>query len=141
MTREEAINTLKKVLDHYYDDLRGCPDYQYIGEALHTLKSEIFSMPFLPSNLDEAAESIASNIAPTHPDIGWDECFEKIVEGIKAGAEWMAGQGYTFESRIYRDQNPPKEGLFFGVLPFFTTMEMALNIQDGDEVIVKIRKK
>ena len=48
----------------------------------------------LPSNLDEAAEKIAWYIAPDHPDISWDNCFEKIKKGIKAGAEWMAGHGW-----------------------------------------------
>lgn len=64
----------------------------------HILATYNLSQPSLPSNLDEAAEEIASDIAPTHPDIGWDVCFEKIKEGIKAGAEWMAKQGETIEN-------------------------------------------
>ena len=58
------------------------------------------SRPSLPSNLNEAAEKIASDIAPTHPDIDWDECFEKIKDGIKAGAEWMVGQGVSLSHLI-----------------------------------------
>ena len=49
-------------------------------------------MPTLPSGLDEAAIEIASDIAPTHPDIGFDECFEKIKDGIKAGVQWRDAQ-------------------------------------------------
>lgn len=74
---KEALNGVRKLLKG--EELTG-------GERLEKLQ------PSLPSNLDEAAEQIASDIAPTHPDIGWDECFEKIKEGIKAGAGWMAGQ-------------------------------------------------
>ena len=48
--------------------------------------------PSLPSNLDEAAESIASDIAPTWPDIDWDCCFEKIKESIKAGVELVISE-------------------------------------------------
>lgn len=71
-------------MQHAKEELTG-------GERLERLQ------PSLASDLDEAAEEIASNIAPTHPDIDWDECFEKIKEGIKAGAEWMAGQGVSMQ--------------------------------------------
>lgn len=43
----------------------------------------------LPEGLDEAAEKIADDIAPNYPDISWDDCRERIIEGIKAGAVWM----------------------------------------------------
>ena len=75
------------------------------------------SKPFLPSNLDEAAEKIAWDIAPMYPDISWDTCFEKIKEGIKAGAEWMAGQEHqvvNLEKEIdlvWAKCNPIDEGM------------------------------
>lgn len=56
--------------------------------------------PSTPSNLDEAAERMASDIAPDYPDISWDTCYEKIKEGIKAGAEWMAGRGVSLSHLI-----------------------------------------
>ena len=91
----------------------------------------------IPSNLDEAAQEYflktygINNIAIS----------EDIKKAVKFGAEWIVGQGVTEVSRLYRDPNPPHEGLFFGVLPFFSTIQMALNYQDGEEVIVQIRKK
>lgn len=42
--------------------------------------------------LDEAAEKIADQIVPLYPDISWDTCYEKIIEGIKAGAAWRDSQ-------------------------------------------------
>lgn len=54
----------------------------------------------LPSNLDEAVERMASDIAPDYPDISWDTCYKKIKEGIKAGVEWMAGQFQKIEGGL-----------------------------------------
>ena len=44
-----------------------------------------------------------------HPDIGWDECFEKIKDGIKAGAEWMAGLGVTIDGKVIMDFSEPAD--------------------------------
>lgn len=113
--------------------------YNDVKDLITSLQQEL---PSTPSNLDEAAEKYAFtnwedndyHEVPFDP-IGYTE---KV---FKAGAEWMAGQGITEVSRLYKDPNPPHEGLFFGVLPFFSTIEMALNYQEGEEVIVNIRKK
>lgn len=124
MTQEEAIKILQNI---YFE----APE---VTEALQIAIGAI-SRSCLPSNLDEAAAKYADT---------QNKNFLKpeIVKNIfKAGAEWMAGQGVTEVSRLYRDPNPPHEGLFFGVLPFFSTIQMALNFQEGEEVIVQIRKK
>lgn len=124
MTQEEAIKILQNI---YFE----APE---VTEALQIAIGAI-SRSYLPSNLDEAATKYADT---------QNKNFLKpeIVKNIfKAGAEWMAGQGVTEVSRLYRDPNPPHEGLFFGVLPFFSTIQMALNFQEGEEVIVQIRKK
>ena len=86
MTLEEAIK--------HCEEKAGCNtecanEHRQLAEWL----KELQVLKSFSSNLDEAAEKLASDIAPTHPDIGWDECFEKIKEGIIAGTEWMAGQG------------------------------------------------
>ena len=87
---------------------------------------------FLPSNLDEAAEEIASDIAPTHPDIGWDACFEKIKEGIRSGAEWMAGQGVSMLGRI---------GIYGVDVESITKELREAGFNLGEEIILQIRKK
>lgn len=89
----------------------------------------------LPANMDEAVEKIASDIAPTHPDIGWDECFEKIKNGIKSGVEWMAVQGSSYEGVIYDDHEVLVGGYSIEFRDFF------LPFKNCDEVIVQIRKK
>ena len=58
------------------------------------------SKPSLPSNMEEAEGEIAWDIAPNHPDISWENCFRKIKDGIKAGAEWMAGQYEKIEGDL-----------------------------------------
>jgi len=35
----------------------------------------------------EELEIIASDLAPTYEDVGWDACYEKIKEGIRTGIE------------------------------------------------------
>ena len=47
-----------------------------------------YHQPSLPSNLDEAAEEYADGENPTCP------CEECLIKTFKAGAEWMAGQGW-----------------------------------------------
>lgn len=51
------------------------------------------------------------------------------IDGFKAGAEWMAGQGYTKEGIARPDDCE--------IWVNFTDTD----IRDGDEVIVQIRKK
>ena len=86
----------------------------------------------LPTNMEEAVEKIASDIAPTYPDIGWDECFEKIKEGIKYGAKWMAEQGQTFAAHVDNGC-----AIASGVkLPFI----LWDTYEDGDVLKVQLRK-
>lgn len=85
--------------------------------------------PSLPSNLDEAAEKIACDIAPNHPDISWDNCFEKIKEGIKAGAEWM--QNYIM-SKTFEDE--PLDSASRDVFREWIPMEL-LSIEGQDDQI------
>ena len=97
-----------------------------------------YQQPSLSSDLDEAAEEIASDIAPTHPDIGWDECFEKIKDGIKAGAKWMAGQGYSQEEIVEDKSIEVGYGVFPGISPI---INLPASFKPGDKVILQIRKK
>ena len=78
----------------------GIKEFFFVVQFVDGTEAMLDNISPLPSNLDDAAEKIASDIAPTHPDIDWDECFEKIKDGIKAGAEWMAGQFQKIEGKL-----------------------------------------
>lgn len=78
MTREEAINNLKKILGF-------SPTYD---EAFYTLFQNGVE-PSLPSDVDEAAENY---IAPIENDEGLDYINfngRDIKDAFKAGAEWQ----------------------------------------------------
>ena len=140
MTKEECIGLLNRYAE--YNGM-GIPNLAGCRDAMRTA-AELLQQPSLPSNLDEAAEEIASDIAPTYPDVGWDECFEKIKEGIKAGAEWMAGQGETIEKTVGQLEHMLAGNTFFTHgfeideldVPFLNSKEVGY----GDKVIVQIRK-
>lgn len=82
--------------------------------------------PSLPSNIDEAAkkwneEHFRLEYYQTPKDA--------MSRSFKAGAEWMAGQGYTKEGIARPDDCE--------IWVNFTDT----GIKDGDEVVVQIRKK
>ena len=99
--------------------------------------------PKLPDNLDEAAEEY-SNIPYNFGDFvqieyEFGEPIETIVddkmfvkEAFKDGAEWMAGQGASYNTEVGWIDGP-------------TVLDWPDNILDefkmGDKVIVQIRKK
>lgn len=82
--------------------------------------------PSLPSNLDEAAEG-------QYPDFSNDITSKAAVDSMrnafKAGAEWMAQQGYIEEGIARPDDCEIWVNL------------TGTDIKDGDKVIVQIRKK
>ena len=109
-------------INRYHD-----PINQGISQELNEILSIIASLqqgqPSLPSNLDEAAEEIVKD---------WlaygDGEYKKLV---KAGAEWMANQGETFNGYI---SIKGKRSLI--------AIEGKSDIcKFGDKVIVQIRKK
>lgn len=55
-----------------------------------------------------------------------------IIDAFKAGAEWMAGQGASYETVISADKTIP-------LLPMKDVSEMGFDY--GDKVVVQIRKK
>ena len=67
-----------------------CKDYTYsaMKEQEQPEVVKVFSRPFLPSNLDEAANDYCSAY------YDWDNEGERkeVVRTFKSGAEWMAGQ-------------------------------------------------
>ena len=85
MTREECIALLIRYAE--YDGM-GIPNLAGCKEAMRKA-AELISQPqpSLPSNLDEAAEQYALDVKA--------KPFGNLVkEAFKAGAEWMAGQGW-----------------------------------------------
>lgn len=102
------------------------PSCEYNLLTLTSLRDFIDSLPkekpSLPSNFDDAANSYASKT----------ECAVVACRGFKAGAEWMAKQGFISEGIVY--QTSGKD----------TIIELNEHIgylEDCDEVIVNIRKK
>lgn len=129
------LNSFRKTFDgEVYPSSALGTDYDLF---IHKLEKELLfeDNHSLPSDLDEAAEKLASDIAPDYPDIGWDACFEKIKEGIKAGAKWMAGQGVNSEGKVFTSaftsyvKTPGIEELLKDAFP------------EDTEVIVQVRKK
>ena len=81
--------------------------------------------PFLPSNLDEAAKEYSQRATDGHN-------YRDLTCGFKAGAEWMAKQGFISEGIIYQTSGED------------TTIDLNEHIgylEDCEKVIVNIRKK
>lgn len=130
MTREEAIENIK--LMRFNAALTNANSFR---EALD-MAIEALSQPSFPSNLYEAAEdSWAVYEYRESPRGLYSTCY---VDGFKAGAEWMAGQGYTKEETVYFerlcDENRIMVDLGWG------EPERG-GFNPGDKVIVQIRKK
>lgn len=87
-------------------------------------------------NLDEAAKDYRDSQPGWENKMDWAEEKDKeeCRRDFKAGAEWMAGQGYTTEKTVDRT-------------PFNGPAGICLNLHDstgfkiGDKVIVQVRKK
>ena len=123
------MNLTKKGLYHYNDMQDAFLIGLFKGEKMQ---------PSLPSDLDEAAKEYGRNTFI-------NECMENGVcdnhdlsDAFKAGAEWMAGQGYTKEETVYFerlcDENRIMVDLGWG------EPERG-GFNPGDKVIVQIRKK
>ena len=135
--KEKIIAEIERLKNEDYGD--GYHDDDVATCALNEVLSFIKSMrPQQPKGLDEVAKEIASDIAPTHPDIGWDECFEKIEDGIKAGAKWMAEQGVSFEYEVEDKTMELGYGKLVGLNPIINLPD---SFDNGDKVIVQVRKK
>ena len=136
MTNEEAIKVLDNALYGGGNAFVMSEFRDAIKLALRTLKQEHILKTAelgtlsLPSNLDEAAVQFAQRgYSPFDDPYEASKVFENDVNCFKAGAEWMAGQGYTTEGIAHPDDCE--------VWVDFTSTD----IKDGDEVIVQIRKK
>lgn len=120
MTKEEALKafrsyTVLNLMDNFTTD------------ELQEMIDAIVSTPSLPSDIDEAAEEYFEqyNYMPK----GF------VVDAFKAGAEWMAGQGESFDTEMsWLDSFGFQIGW-----PEDTSIFDCFN--PGDKVVVQIRKK
>ena len=120
MTQEECIALLKRYAE--YDGM-GIPNLAGCREAMR-MAVELLSKSSLPSNLDEAAEKYSET---------FEDLQDAIEDAFKAGAEWVAGQGQTFEAHVDNGC-----AVASGVkLPFV----LWNTYEDGDVLKVQIRKK
>ena len=134
MTQEEQeaveeftkMNLTKKGLYHYNDMQDAFLIGLFKGEKMQ---------PSLPSNLDEAAKEYGRNTFI-------NECMENGVcdnhdlsDAFKAGAEWMAGQGYTKETQVYANRWTDVDEVIVNL------GRGEYGFKAGDKVIVQIRRK
>lgn len=131
MTQEE-LNYIKDSFSQILDDIGGNPDWYDAAKAvasdLGTMEKQLEErITEFHSNLDEAAEEFYKEIE--HYPLSLPLYNKHIRNAFKAGAEWMAGQGYTKEGVARPDDCE--------IWINFTDTD----IKDGDEVIVQIRKK
>lgn len=128
MTREEVIKILQNI---YFE----APE---IKEAMQ-IAIEALSGSSLPSNLDDAAHEFEDKALSGYDDICVTENGEErpvlkynFTDAFKAGAEWMAGQGASYNTEVGWIDGP-------------TVLDWPDDILDGfkmgDKVIVQIRKK
>ena len=123
MTQEEALKILRK------DSLSNLVGY-YSSEELQEVIDIVVSQPSLPSNLDESANNYGVDIRFEYPRV-MDETDKYIYNAFKAGAEWMAGQGETFNGYISLK----------GKRSLIAIEGKSDTCEFGDKVIVQIRKK
>ena len=139
MTKEEALKVLIKMRtwrrwnkEQKEEERPEMPEQKEVDEAFDVC-IEMLSKPSLPSDLDEVVEkSSQKRYSPVLNGSGNDICYPKrsvFKQGFKAGAEWMAGQGYVKEGIARPDD-----------CEIWVNMTN-VDIKDGDEVIVQIRKK
>ena len=116
----------------------GLKEFFFVVQFVDGTEAMLDNISPLPSNLDEAAQKVEDyyDVGEEH---GYLYCHRgDIKDAFKAGAEWMAGQGYTIEETVYFerlcDENRIMVDLGWG------EPERG-GFNPGDKVIVQIRKK
>ena len=127
MTKEEIQYEAQSIIQEW-----GSNDSAPYVEFVEKLAS--MELPESFSNLDEAAHSYAWEKQEHHIDFDGDEYLDygPRYDAFKAGAEWMAGQGFISEGIINQTSGED------------TIIELNEHIgylEDCEEVIVNVRKK
>lgn len=141
MTKEEAVEIVSYVKDNVVEAGPSCEYGQKeIEEALDILLYEVANHS-IPAGLDEAAK-----------EYGKRQGLEEkpyAIKHFKAGAEWMAGQGISFEEEacsLYDNGEPAGYGFYDTSIfeckehPSDHEIISNLSLKDGDKVIIQIRK-
>lgn len=124
MTREDVI----EIFERFVIGSKPCSQREIVdacASAYRMLKEQ----PSLPSDLNEAAEKNFETMEVLEHENIFEETHRKI---FKAGAEWMARQGFISEGIINQTSGED------------TIIELNEHIgylEDCEEVIVNIRKK
>lgn len=128
---QPSLSDLGEAAEEYSLDVKAKPYGNLVKEAFKSGATwRDAQIPSLPSNLDEAAEdSWAVYEYRESPKGLYSTCY---VDGFKAGAEWMAGQGETLNSLIWRDED---DKLFIDAFVDENKFKMAEN------VTIQVRKK
>lgn len=135
MTKDEIQKVLDLSLEYYKSEIFGtgkeseAPPKERVDWIYERMKNP------RPSFLDEAAKKIVVKMHPCMENciiLGDRLTRGELTELVKAGAEWMAGQGVSYQVTISADKTIP-------VLPMKDVSDMGLDY--GDKVIVQIRKK
>jgi len=131
MTREEIQKVLDLSLEYYKSEIFGtgketeAPIPKRVDWIYERIKN------YSPaSNLDEAAEEYAPDFSN---DFTSKAAVEAMRDAFKAGAEWMAGQGYTRECTVDRAPLNGPAGICMNLHEY-------TGFKIGDRVIVQIRK-
>ncbi len=139
MTQEEIqIAQAAYCVGKMWDEYEGTDDFErMVGKRVrHLIELVRKTQPSLPSDLDEAAKQIVIQKHPCMEDcliLGDRLTRGELIALVKAGAEWMAGQGQTFEAHIDNGC-----AIASGVkLPFV----LWDTYEDGDVLKVQIWKK
>lgn len=131
MTKEEAIQIIDSLDPAVM--IKTTASNKQIREAIDMAVGAL-SQPFLPSNLDWAANTFNREDAARMWDYEGKTEGEIVEAAFKAGAEWMAGQGETHETEIVSRVTGN------GLLPAVTCL-VNKSYKEGDKVVAQIRKK
>ena len=122
-----------EIIELAQEGIISCDGRRYCWHQVELIPEPIDDFkPSLPSDLDEAAFAYENaQWEAGIKDCGY--CPQDVYDAFKAGAEWMAGQGYTFETIMQEDD----------VDELVPTCPDMYNhgYSCGDKVIVQIRKK
>lgn len=121
MTREEALNVLLEIRPCIIDNAQ---------EDALDIAIDALSKLSLPSGLDEAAKKCVASIIYEHGCYDGDFLISVCEDIFKAGAEWMAGQGETYDCRV----------LLNGLSQYKIVQQTVKSFKPDEIVTVQIRK-
>ena len=133
MTRDDLLN-IRDALDKASYWARKQADLFQIIDAKKKVEASL-NEHSLPFNLDDAAHSYSESDEPLYSPghrFHWDNesLFGKQIETtFKAGAEWMAKQGVSYQATISADNTIP-------VLPMKDVSDMGFDYGDKVRIII-----